>query len=203
MNSVTPKQKQVLDYLTDHIAEHGYSPTLDQIRKRFRLRSISTVHKHLTTLRDKGLITREHNTPRGIALRDRTTASASRLIPITGTIAADGTVSKNTSEPSTVDVPADLADSESAFALRIAESPPPGSALQEGDVLIAKKTSERDGHDLFIAEINDRTRLIAATAARDDDGGTRSGERTEGTVRAVVTGMVRNYGRNASGAPRT
>ena len=197
MNSLTPKQKQVLDYLTDHISEHGYSPTLNQIRKRFRLRSISTVHKHLTTLRDKGLITREHNTPRGIALRDRTTASASLLIPITSAIATDGTVWKNTSGPSTVDVPADLADTKDAFALRVAGTPPPGSALQKGDVLIAKNTSERDGHDLFIAEINDRTRLIAATAGRDDDAGTRSGERPEGTVRAVVTGMLRSYERKA------
>ena len=68
MTSLTPKQKKVLDYLTEFIDEHGYSPTLQQIGKRLRVRSLSTVPKHVTTLRDKGLIAKRNNARHGISL---------------------------------------------------------------------------------------------------------------------------------------
>ena len=71
MDNLTPKQKQVLDYLTEFIGEHGYSPTLEQIGKRFRLRALSNIHKHVTNLHKKGWITREKRT-RGFSLIDRT-----------------------------------------------------------------------------------------------------------------------------------
>ena len=200
MTNLTPKQKQVLDYLTEFIGEHGHSPTLEQISKRFRLRSLSTVHKHLTTLRDKGLIARERNTPRGIFLAARTLDVPSRPVPVTGEIAPDGTLRKHASDASTIDVPTTLTGSEHAFALRIVGNPLPDSALQDGDFLVARKTSERDGHELVIAEIDGRTRLTRTAGPPDGEAGENGPATPEGTVRAVVTGMLRSYERCAATA---
>ena len=193
MTSLTPKQKQVLDYLTEFIGEHGYSPTLEQIRKRFRLRSLSTIHKHLTTLRDKCFITRKENTRHGVSLTSRTLDVPSRLVPVTGAIAPDGTLCENAGGPSMIDVPPTLGNGENSFALRIVGNPIPGSALQEGDFIVAHETSEGTGHDLVIAEIDGRTRLTAWPPALSDEGEANENAGPRVTVRAVVTGMLRTY----------
>ena len=53
MSNPTPKQKRILDYLKEFIDKHGRPPTLEEIARRFRLRSLSTVHAHLAKLREK------------------------------------------------------------------------------------------------------------------------------------------------------
>ena len=179
MDNLTPKQKQVLDYLTEFIGDHGYAPTLEQIGKRFRLRSPSTVHKHLRSLHDKGLICRKENTARGISLTDRTLEVPSRLVPVTGNVAPDGTLCENAGGPSMIDVPAALAPGEQSFALRIVGNPLPGSALQYGDFLIAHETDNAADGEMFIAKVDGRTRLTRRETGR--------------AVRAVVTGMLRTY----------
>ena len=193
MSSLTPKQKHVLDYVTEFIGEHGYSPTLQQIGKRLRVRSLSTIHKHLTTLRDKGLIARRENTQRGISLTAKTLEIPSRQVPVTGDVAPDGTLCENASGPSMIDVPPTLAGSEHAFALRIVGNPLPGSALQDDDFIVAHETSEGTGHDLVIAEIDGRTRLTAWPPALSDEGEANENAGPRVTVRAVVTGMLRTY----------
>lgn len=193
MSSLTPKQKQVLDYLTEFIGEHGCSPTLQQIAKRFRLRSLSTIHKHLTSLRDKGLITRKENTPRGVSLTSGTLDVPSRPVPVTGDVAPDGTLCENAGGPSTIHVSPALTENEHAFALRIVGNPLPGSALQDGDFLVAHEASDDAGHELVVAETDGRTRLRKRSASADGEAGADDGSAERNIVRAVITGMLRTY----------
>ena len=55
MPTLTKRQKEIVDYLDDYIAERGYAPTLEEIGARFGLSSPATVHKHLTNLESKGI----------------------------------------------------------------------------------------------------------------------------------------------------
>jgi len=41
---LTKKQKQVLDFITSYQKRYGYSPSLEEIRKHFKLASVSTAH---------------------------------------------------------------------------------------------------------------------------------------------------------------
>ena len=195
MHNLTPKQKQVLDYLKEFISEHGHSPTLEQIRKRFRLRSLSNIHKHLTRLHEKGFITKENGKPHGISLTSRTLNGPSRMVPITGDIAPDGTLCENAGGPSMIDIPPTLEDGADSFALRIVGNPLPGSALQDGDLIVAHETgTARDG-DLVLSEIDGRTRLTRAASPPAGEAGGRKAATPEPTVQAVVTGMLRSYQR--------
>lgn len=65
---LTRRQKEVRDYLEDFIATHGYAPTLEEIGAHFGLSSLATVHKHLSNLERKGLITRKWNLSRAIEI---------------------------------------------------------------------------------------------------------------------------------------
>ena len=69
MQPLTRRQREILDYLTDFIEEHGYAPSLEEIGQRFGLSSLATVHKHLTNLQDKGFIRRAWNRSRSVQVQ--------------------------------------------------------------------------------------------------------------------------------------
>ena len=53
---ITKRQKQVLDFITDYRERKGYAPSLDEIRKKLRISSVSTAHFHVSRLRDLGYL---------------------------------------------------------------------------------------------------------------------------------------------------
>jgi len=61
---LTRRQKEILDFIREHVASEGYAPTIDEIGKKFGLSSPATVHKHLANLQSKGLISRDSNRSR-------------------------------------------------------------------------------------------------------------------------------------------
>ena len=46
--------QEILDFLNGFIEEKGYAPTIEEIAGHFSLRSLATVHKHLSNLQKKG-----------------------------------------------------------------------------------------------------------------------------------------------------
>ena len=82
---VTKRQKQTLDFITDYQGRKGYAPSLDEIRKKLKLSSVSTAHFHVSKLRDLGYLEKEENKPRAIDAMKREEIIK---IPMVGTIAA-------------------------------------------------------------------------------------------------------------------
>ena len=72
---MTRRQKEILDFLNRFIERKGYAPTIEETAEHFGLRSLATVHKHLTNLQQKGFIKRAWNRSRSVELLPtRTTA---------------------------------------------------------------------------------------------------------------------------------
>src|SRR3989304_4442584 len=86
MATLTKRQKQVYDYTKSYINRKGFSPTLEEIKKHFRLSSLSTIHQHVGALADKGFLTKDDNSARSIGLSEGTIKLV--RIPLLGTIAA-------------------------------------------------------------------------------------------------------------------
>ncbi len=69
MPAITRKQKEVLDYIREQSEKNGYSPSLEEIRKKFKLVSASTAHYHLEKLKKAGYIERELHQPRSMTIQ--------------------------------------------------------------------------------------------------------------------------------------
>ncbi len=65
-NMITKKQKQVLDFIATYQQRKSYAPSLDDIRKRFKLASVSTAHFHVSRLHEMGYLIKEEHKPRAI-----------------------------------------------------------------------------------------------------------------------------------------
>ena len=51
---LTKRQKQILDFVSTKTKKKGYAPSLEEIRKHFKLRSVSSIHQHLEAIKNKG-----------------------------------------------------------------------------------------------------------------------------------------------------
>jgi DNA-binding MarR family transcriptional regulator len=65
---LTPRQRQVYEYLRTSLAERGYAPTVREIAAHFGLRSARSVMAHLRPLERQGFVQRLHFTTRAIWL---------------------------------------------------------------------------------------------------------------------------------------
>lgn len=66
--TVTARDREVLDYMVAHVAEHGYAPTVREMCDHFGVTSTSTIHDRLGRLMRHGLI--ERVGPRAIRITD-------------------------------------------------------------------------------------------------------------------------------------
>jgi len=68
---ITKRQKEVLDFIKSYIGHNGYSPTLEEMKKRLHLSAVSTVHQHINALIDKGYIKKFDNLARAIEIKGK------------------------------------------------------------------------------------------------------------------------------------
>lgn len=61
---LTKRQDEILSAITSFMAENKYAPTSREIGEMVGLKSVSTIHKHLENLKEKGVIDWKESKPR-------------------------------------------------------------------------------------------------------------------------------------------
>ena len=149
---ITKKQKEVLDFIKKYKGKKKYAPSLEEIRKHFRLASVSTAHHYIRALDDAGYLNKEDNQPRSIDIIDD---EQMRRVPLSGTIAA-GFPIKAIEEYETIQVPKKmLARSGDHFALRVAGDSMIGEGIFDGDTVIIRKQNTAENGETVVALLDD------------------------------------------------
>ena len=63
---LTPRQRQVLEFIDAEVRERGYPPSVREIGEAVGLASSATVHTHLAALQHEGYLPRDPSKPRAI-----------------------------------------------------------------------------------------------------------------------------------------
>lgn len=147
----TKRQKQVLDFITDYQKRKGYAPSLDEIRKKFGLASISTVHFHVSKLRDLGYLAKEKNKPRSINIVGQ---ESMVTVPLLGKIAA-GQPIEAMQNKETVAVPQNKLPRYGEFyALRVLGNSMLDENINDGDIVLVKQQSVAENGQKVVALID-------------------------------------------------
>ena len=142
---LTKRQKELLDYLTAYIEQHGYAPTLEEIGRNFSLGSLATVHKHLQNLERKGHIRRQANRSRALEIMPRNGAHATVQVPLLGRVAA-GTPIEPVENAEAVELPEELLGRGETFALRVQGDSMKNDGILDGDVVVVEsRTAVENG----------------------------------------------------------
>ena len=87
---LTTKQQRVYTELQKRMGRNGQSPTLDELRRALKLKSLRTVTQYLEVLERKGYIVRRKNAKRNIELRSgEDAAGATMSIPVIANVGCD------------------------------------------------------------------------------------------------------------------
>lgn len=152
MATLTKRQKQIYDYTESYINKKGFSPTLEEIKKHFRLSSLSTIHQHIGVLADKGFVAKNDNSARGISLIEKTAKLVK--IPLLGTIAA-GQPIEAIQEKETIAIPQNkLPRSGEFYALRVLGDSMIDEGINNGDVVLVKQQAVADNGQKVVALID-------------------------------------------------
>lgn len=86
---LTTKQQRVYSELQKQMNGRGESPTLDELRKALKLKSLRTVTQYLEVLERKGYIVRRKNAKRNIELRAEGGAGSTMSVPVIANVGCD------------------------------------------------------------------------------------------------------------------
>jgi repressor LexA len=154
--AITRRQRQVYDFISRFVAEKGYSPSFEEIGEGLGLNSLATVHKHITNLENKGLLTRDYNRSRSIdllppkgKLKQSMSVNTAVVLPLLGRIAA-GQPIEAVENPETISL-ADFVQSKEVFVLEVRGDSMQDEAILDGDYVLVEKTKTAHNGDIVVA----------------------------------------------------
>jgi repressor LexA len=148
MNRLTQRQAQIYSFLQEYQRREGVIPTLQEICKHFRFKSINAAREHLRLIERKGLLHRSHGRPRSIklAIRLPEISKDSVGVPLLGRIAAGQPSLALEEVEDTLPLPRQLFRGKRLFALRVRGDSMIGAGIFDGDVAVLDAEREvRDG----------------------------------------------------------
>lgn len=202
--TLTKKQKHLLDFIRQFDDEYGYAPTFREIMDGLNYSSVATVAQHVDNLAHKGFLHKRNNEARSVQLVDADvdTHNLSGL-PVKGAIAAGEPIMTLDNPNETLQVPNFMIKSDSSYVLQVKGESMVEDGILDGDYIIVKEHKTPLDGDVVVALIDGdsatlkhfyresgRIRLEPANAAMDPIY-IESDRDIE--VQGVVTGVIRTY----------
>jgi adenine-specific DNA-methyltransferase len=151
---LTKRQKQILDFITKYNKRYGVSPALEEIKRHFRLKSVSGIHQHIEALKNKGYLTKSENQPRGIEVNRLSRTAGTIKIPLLGVITAGEPVEAYEA-PENITVSKDLIPKGGDyFALKVNGDSMIDEGIFDGDTVIIRKQQIAENGETIIALLN-------------------------------------------------
>jgi repressor LexA len=159
MSDLTPRQRQVLEFIDEEVRSRGYPPSVREIGEAVGLSSSSTVHAHLAALQDKGYLTRDPTKPRALELHfDSGSGQALerrpvRHIPLVGDVAAGTGVLAAENIEETVPMPEDFTGAGQLFMLRVRGESMVEAGILDGDYVVVRQQPTAEPGEVVVAGI--------------------------------------------------
>ncbi len=169
--TLTERQRAVLEFIITRRAEGKVPPTIDEIRRHFRWRAVGTVQDHLKALEAKGYISRSRSArgikvlqdPRAEEAQESGIWSPSRIdherggvpVPLLGEVAAGRPIlaAEQVEEEWILDEK--LTRGEKNFLLRARGESMTGAGINDGDYLLVRPQSAAENGEIVVAMIED------------------------------------------------
>src|SRR3989344_2846183 len=150
---ITKKQKQVFDFVKAYRTKHDYAPSLEEIKRKFKLASASTAHYYLKKLQEAGQLKKEFNQPRAISTIDK---KQTIEIPILGAIAAGQPIEAIEVPDETITITKDeISKQGKHYALRVQGNSMIEEGIFDGDIVVIRKQEVAENGQTVVAVIDD------------------------------------------------
>lgn len=162
ITALTKRKKQMLDFIEQFKDKHGFFPTLEEIAKRFKLKSQSTVHQHLSELEELGLIQRQTRQARAMQLTQLKSPKTENYyqgtatdLPLLGVITAGAPIEAVEDRTETVTVPRHMIRNDNTYVLKVKGDSMVESLIADGDYVVVEKQDYANDGDIVVALLED------------------------------------------------
>lgn len=174
MGELTERQREILELIRRTVEDRGYPPSVREIGEAVGLSSPSTVHSHLTALVEGGYLRRDPAKPRAIEVLEAPPAedlqrSATRDVPLVGTIAAGSPVLAAEHVEEVYPLPADLVGNGPVFMLRVKGDSMVEAGIFEGDYVVVRRQADATDGELVAALVEGEEATVKRLRRRDGE----------------------------------
>ena len=156
MLKMTSKRERILEFIKNYIASNGYPPAIREICTALDIKSPSTVHAHLQTLRELGYISMTEGRNRSIIVNNAKHQHY-EAIPLVGKVAAGIpiTAQENVEDYLPMDTARLGGAPEDFFALRVQGESMIDAGILDGDILVVRRQSVCENGEIVVAMVGD------------------------------------------------
>lgn len=154
MSDLTPRQKEILEFIKEFSYDEGYPPTRIEIAEAFGFRSPNAAEEHLRALDRKGVIELLSGSSRGIRVLDDELEAAAGL-PVVGRVAAGSPILAEEHVEDHYPVDPALFHPRAHYLLRVKGMSMQDIGIMDGDLLAVHRTSRATNGQVVVARLED------------------------------------------------
>ena len=161
MNSLTPRQQAIYQYLKNSIQQNHSIPSFREIQSALGIGSTSTIQKEINALVDAGLLKKKgENTRRTISLTEEESAKDSASpasvteVPVVGRIAAGTPILAEENIEDTFPVPNKYIQAGTNFMLTVHGESMVEAGIFDGDYILVHQQSDAENGQIVAAMID-------------------------------------------------
>lgn len=158
MKDLTPRQREILNFVYNETKKKGYPPSVREIGEAVGLKSSSTVHAHLEKLQALGYLRRDPTKPRALEIlkqpyEDLSSELLSNIlpVPVIGKVTAGQPILAVENIEEYFPLPHDFTSYKDLFMLRVRGDSMIGAGIYDGDLVLVHKTSFAQNGDIVVA----------------------------------------------------
>ncbi|MCR4430616.1 MAG: transcriptional repressor LexA [Tepidanaerobacteraceae bacterium] len=156
---LTPRQKQILDYIYSFSSTHGYPPSVREICAATNLKSTATVHGYLVQLEKKGYFSRDPQKPRAIGVLNKNFVPGVVKVPLVGRVTAGQPILAQENIEAVFNLPKELVPDADVFMLSVKGNSMIEAGILDGDYVIVRSADTAENGDIIVALIDDEATI--------------------------------------------
>lgn len=149
MDTLTPRQAEILDLIREFVAATGFPPTRAEIARRLAFRSANAAEEHLRALARKGAIQLVPGSSRGIRLLE------DDGLPVVGRVAAGSPILAEQHIERRYRYCADAFSPRADYLLRVRGMSMRDAGILDDDLLAVHKTEQARNGQIVVARLQD------------------------------------------------
>lgn len=152
MNTLTPRQQQILTLIREHISTQGCPPTRAEIARQLGFRSPNAAESHLKALARKGVIELAGGTNRNIRLMDNLEVDTG--LPVIGRVAAGSPMLAEAHIERHCQIDPQLFHPVPDYLLRVKGMSMQNAGIHDGDLLAVHRTPDATEGTIVVARLD-------------------------------------------------
>ncbi|HWJ05691.1 MAG TPA: transcriptional repressor LexA [Steroidobacteraceae bacterium] len=151
MEDLTPRQRQVLKFIQDTLAEHGLPPTRAEIAEALGFKSPNAAEEHLRALQRKGVLDLRPGASRGIQLKDSLREQFG--LPLIGRVAAGRPILAEENIEARYQIDPGLFQPRPHYLLKVKGMSMRNAGILDGDLVAVHRTPEVRNRQIIVARL--------------------------------------------------